>query len=322
VPAILAAFSLAWFCAPAGAQEYPSKPVRLIVGFNPGGPVDMTARTVAAHLQTALGQPFVVENKAGANAMIAAEHVKRAPADGYTVFVSSSSAITLNPTLQKKTVRYNPETDFEPVANVVAMPLILMVNTTDPEMKSVQSVSDIVAKAKTTPGVVTFGSAGNGNLTHLAFELFQLRAGIQLNHIPYAGTAPAQTALIGKQVAMVFDAMNGIPHVKAGTFKALAISANKRVDAIPDVPTMQEIGFKDFDMKSWVGLFVPKGTPAPVVERLSRAVGAAVNDPAVKERLAVQGPLMYLPAAEFAAMVKRETAQLADIVEQAKIKVE
>jgi tripartite-type tricarboxylate transporter receptor subunit TctC len=321
-PAVALAISMAFIGAPTLAQEYPMKPVRLIVGFAPGGPVDSTARIIAANLQQQMGQPFVVENKAGANAMIAAEYVKNAPPDGYTVFVSSSSAITLNPTLYKSRVRYSPPDDFAPVANIIAMPLILMVNDTDAEMKGVKSVGDIVTKAKSQPGKLAYGSAGNGNITHLAFELMQQRAAIQMIHIPYPGTAPAQAAILGKQVAMVFDSMNGIAHVKSGTLRPLAISANRRIDALPDVPTMQELGFVDFDIKSWVGIFVPKGTPSAVVERLSKGIAEAMKDPSVREKLLLQGPLMYLPPAEFGAMVKNETAQLAEIVDKAKIKID
>jgi len=320
--AALAAMSTIGPSAPVFAQDYPSKPVHLVVGFAAGGPVDMAARVIGAHLRKTMGQPFVIENKPGANAMVAAEYVKRSVADGYTVFVSSSSAITLNPTLLKNTVRYQPDKDFSAVANIIAMPLILLVNTTDPEMESVRSVADIVAKAKKAPGQIPYGSAGNGNITHLAFELFSQRAGIQMNHIPYAGTAPAQTALLSKQVSMVFDSLNGLPHIKAGKLRPLAISANKRLDALPDVPTMQELGFGDFDIKSWVGMFVPKATPVAVVERLSQGIAEAMKDPAVLDVLLIQGPAMFMPPNDFDAMVKRETAQLSEIVERAKIKVE
>lgn len=317
-----AAFATLGLATQSVAQDYPSKPVHLIVGFGAGGPVDMSARILGTQLGKAMGQPFLVENKTGANAMIAAQHVVRAPADGYTVFVSSSSAITLNPTLLKKTIQYQPDRDFTPVANLIAMPLVMLVNDTDPEMKSVRTVADLVAKAKKEPGRIAFGSAGHGNMGHLALELFSQRAGIEFNHIPYAGTAPAQAALLSKQVSVVFDSLNCLPHVKAGKLRPLALSSNRRVDVLPDVQTMEELGFSDFDIKSWVGLFVPKATPSAVVERLGRGIAEAMQDPTVRERLLVQGPLMYLPPTEFDSMVKRETRQLAEIVELAKIKIE
>lgn len=308
--------------AVVGAQQFPSKPVRLIVGFSPGGPIDSAARLVSAPLSQSMGQPFVVENRTGANGMLAAETVKNAPPDGHTLFVSSSSAITLNPTLMKKTIRYSPENDFVAVASIISMPLVLVVNNMDPEMASIRSVSDLVARAKANPGQLTYGSAGNGNLTHLAFELFSNRAGIKMTHVPYRGTATAQTALLGKEVAMVFDSLSAIQHIKAGRFRVLAISSAKRVDELPDVPTMQELGFGDFDMTSWVGVFAPKATPSDVVEKLSGQIVAAVKDDSLREKLLAQGPLMPLNAADFAAKVRKETAQLADVVATANIVVE
>lgn len=319
---LMAATLMTTAAAVAVAQQFPSKPVRLIVGFSPGGPIDSSARLVSGPLSQSLGQPFVVENRTGANGMLAAETVKNAPPDGHTLFVSSSSAITLNPTLLKKTIRYAPENDFVAVASIISMPLVLVVNASDPEMASIRTVADLVARAKAQPSGLTYGSAGNGNLTHLAFELFSHRAGIKMTHVPYRGTATAQTALLGREVAMVFDSMSAVQHIKAGRFRALAISSARRVDELPDVPTMQELGYGDFDMTSWVGVFAPKATPQEVVEKLSGQIVAAVQDGSIRDKLVAQGPLMPLSAAEFAAKVRKETAQLADVVTTANIVVE
>ncbi|KDB68842.1 tripartite tricarboxylate transporter family receptor, partial [Bordetella bronchiseptica B20-10725633] len=228
----------------AHAQDsYPSRPTRLVVGFSPGGPVDVGARLLGEHLSRTMGTTFLVENRVGANAMIAAESVKRAAPDGYTVFVSSSSAITLSPVLHKNTIRYNPEEDFAPVATIMEMPLILVVNNNDPKMKSVRTLQDLVELAKKNPGQITYGSAGPGNITQIAFEVLSSRAGIQMVHIPYKGTASAQSAILANEVNMVFDSLSVMAHIKSGAVRPLAISSNRRLAELPDVPTVQEAGY-------------------------------------------------------------------------------
>lgn len=306
----------------AMAQAYPNKPVKLIVGFTAGGTIDVTARIIGQQLQQKLGQPFVVENKVGANGMLAAETVAQAPADGYTVFVSNSSTITLNPTLFKNTIRYQPMRDFAPVSTVVSVPLVLAVNATDPDTASIRTVADLVARAKASPGTLNYGSAGNGNITHLAFELFSDMAGLKMTHVPYKGAAAAQTALFGKEVSVIFDTMSALPHIKSGRLRPLAVSSSARVAELPNVPTMQESGFAGFDVSFWVGVFVPKATPQAVVDTLNREIAAAAAEPAVAERLVTQGTILTQSPADFAAKIAAETKQLEGVVVKANIKAD
>lgn len=309
--------------APALAQDdYPSRPTRLIVGFAPGGPVDTGARLIGEQLTKSMGAPFVVENRPGANAMLAADAVKRAPADGYTIFVSSSSAITLNPHLHKDSIRYNPDEDFAPVATIMEMPLILTINPSDPKMAGVNTLQDLIALAKKHPGELTYGSAGPGNITQIAFELLSSRAGIKLIHVPYRGTASAQAAILARDVHMTLDSLSAVPHVKAGTLRALAISSNRRVAELPDVPTIAESGFEGFNVASWVGLFVPKATPQPIVDRLSKEVGVALKDPAVISRITPAGPVLVMSPSEFQARIKAESAELLDVIQKANITIQ
>jgi tripartite-type tricarboxylate transporter receptor subunit TctC len=320
-----AAFGAMAVLATAGqamAQAYPNKPVKLIVGFTAGGTIDVTARIIGQQLQQKLGQPFVVENKVGANGMLAAETVAQAPADGYTVFVSNSSTITLNPTLFKNTIRYQPMRDFAPVSTVVSVPLVLAVNATDPDTASIRTVADLVARAKASPGTLNYGSAGNGNITHLAFELFSDMAGLKMTHVPYKGAAAAQTALFGKEVSVIFDTMSALPHIKSGRLRPLAVSSSARVAELPNVPTMQESGFAGFDVSFWVGVFVPKATPQAVVDTLNREIAAAAAEPAVAERLVTQGTILTQSPADFAAKIAAETKQLEGVVVKANIKAD
>ena len=322
--ALAACGALALLAAPASAfaQAYPAKPVKMIVGFTAGGTIDVTARIIGQTLQQKLGQPFIVENKVGANGMLAAETVAQAPGDGYTVFVSNSSTITLNPTLFKSTIRYLPQRDFAPVTTVVSVPLVLVVNATDPDTASIKTVADLVARAKAAPGVVNYGSAGTGNITHLAFELFSDMAGVKMTHVPYKGAAAAQTAIFGKEVAVVFDTLSALPHIKSGRLRAIAVSSARRVAELPNVPTMQESGYPGFDVSFWVGIFVPKSTPQPVIDLLNREIAAAAADPAVAEKLALQGTILTQSPAEFAAKIAAETRQLEGVVAKANIKLD
>jgi tripartite-type tricarboxylate transporter receptor subunit TctC len=320
--AAISAFAVLAGAGQALAQGYPNKPVKLIVGFTAGGTIDVTARIIGQQLQQKLGQPFVVENKVGANGMLAAETVAQAPADGYTVFVSNSSTITLNPTLFKSTIRYQPMRDFAPVSTVVSVPLVLAVNATDPNTANIKTVADLVARAKASPGTLNYGSAGNGNITHLAFELFSDMAGLKMTHVPYKGAAAAQTAIFGKEVSVIFDTMSALPHIKSGRLRPLAVSSSARVADLPNVPTMQESGFAGFDVSFWVGVFVPKATPQAVIDTLNKEIAAAAADPSVAERLATQGTILTQSPAEFATKIANETKQLEGVVVKANIKAD
>ncbi|MBN8991769.1 MAG: tripartite tricarboxylate transporter substrate binding protein [Rhizobiales bacterium] len=321
IAAALTAFGLV--LAPCGvrAEVYPSRPVKMVVGFAPGGVIDVVARIVGERLASKLGKPFVVENRSGANGMLAADAVATAPPDGYTIFMSNSTTITLNPTLFKN-ISYNPERDFAAVTTVISGPLVLVINPEHPLMANVKSLPDLIALAKSKPGELPYGSAGNGNITQIAMELLSNRAGVQMLHIPYRGAAAAQVATLGKEVVATFDTLGVVPLVQSGKLRALAVSSPERTPALPDVPTVAEQGYPGFDVAFWSGVFVPKATPASVVEILHREIVNAANDPAVQARLASHGTVLTLSPAGFSAKIKKETAELADIVAKAGIKSE
>lgn len=308
--------------AAAQPQAYPSKPVKMIVAFAAGGPIDLAARVVAERLSEKLGQPFVVENKTGANGAIAADLVQNAPADGYTMLITNASMITITPTL-KKDLKYNVERDFVPITRIAASPLILVVNPENPQTQKVRSVADLVAAAKSAPGQLSYGSAGlNGNVQQLAFELFAGQAGVSLLSIPYKGSSEAQAALLSKTVTMGFDTLTAIQHIKAGKLVPLAVSSRERLRELPDVPTMQELGYPNFDITFWSGVFVPKSTPPEVVAKLSQAFIEVGKDPAVVKRLDPLGTVVISTPEQFQKHIKDETTVLADVIRRANIKAE
>lgn len=319
--ALLLGLSTVLGVADAGAQGYPNKPVKMVVGFAPGGTVDVVARIIGERLGSKLGKPFVIENRTGANGMLAAAMLTQSEPDGYTIFVSNSSTVTLNPTLFKD-IKYNPERDFAPITTAVSVPLILAVETSNPQTAGIKTLADLVALAKAKPGMVTYGSAGNGNITHLAFELLSQKAGIQMLHVPYRGAAAAQVGALGHEVMVIFDTLSAVQHVKAGKFRALAVSSSERLPALPDVPTVAELGYPGFDVTFWVGFFVPKATPAAIVDLLHTEIVSAANDPAVRARLEPQGAVMTLSPAAFSEKIQKETKELADVVAKANIKAE
>lgn len=303
------------------AQKYPARPVKIMVGFSAGGPVDVVARIIGDRLSNKLGQPFVVENRAGANGMIVAEGVARADADGYTILACNSSTITLNKTLFKD-IRYDPEKDFAPLTTVVSAPLVLVVNPENPRTANIKSVADLVAAAKAAPGALAYGSGGNGNLAHLAMELLSQKAGIKMIHVPYRGGSAAEVGILAQEVLAVFDPLSAVPLVKAGKLRALAVSSAERLPTLPDVPTVAEAGYPGFDISFWVGFFMPKATPAPILETLHREIVAAAKDPAIEEKLGSQGVVSVLSPAGYAAKIAKETRELAEVVAAANIKAE
>jgi tripartite-type tricarboxylate transporter receptor subunit TctC len=319
--AVIAGLCASALSTQAVAQKYPVRPVKVMVGFSAGGPVDVAARIVGDRLSSKLGQPFVVENRAGANGMIAAEGVARAEADGYTMLACNSSTITLNKTLFKD-IRYDPQGDFAPLTTIVSAPLVLVVNPENPKTADIKTVADLVAAAKAAPGALAYGSGGNGNLAHLAMELLSQKAGIKMIHVPYRGGSAAEVGILAQEVLAVFDPLSAVPLVKAGKLRALAVSSAERLPALPDVPTVAEAGYPGFDISFWVGFFMPKSTPAPILETLHREIVAAARDPAVAEKLGSQGVVSVLSPAEYAAKIAKETKELADVVTAANIKAE
>ena len=271
--------------APAGAQSYPTRPVRVIVPYAPGGATDLTARLVGAKIGEAFGQQVIVENRPGGAGMIGAEIVAKAAPDGYTLLIATPAEIAINPHLFAK-MTYQPERDFAPVSLAASTPLILVVHPAVPA----QSVKDLLALARSKPGRMTSASAGTGGVQHMALDLLKMTAKVDIVHVPYKGAGPAIPDLIGGHVDMFFSGMPpALPHVESGKLRALAVTTAKRSAAAPEVPTMAESGVTGFDINNWFAFFVPAGTPADVVARLNTEINRALRLQDVKDRLSPQG---------------------------------
>jgi tripartite-type tricarboxylate transporter receptor subunit TctC len=278
------AATMLWAAGAALAQPYPDKPVRFVVPYPPGGGTDVIARIVQERFQSALGQPIVIENRGGAAGSLGTDVVAKAPPDGYTVLFTLSSH-TINPAIYPK-LPFNTVRDFEPVGTVASLPQILVANNALPA----NNVAELIALAKAKPGSLSFASVGNGSPGHLAGELFKLRTGTQMTHVPYRGGGPAVTDVMGGQVPLLWVSIPAAAQfVKTGKLKALAVSTVKRSAAFPNVPTMQEAGVADFEVDSWYAMFVPAKTPKPVIEKLNRALNAIVQEADIRDKLLAQG---------------------------------
>jgi tripartite-type tricarboxylate transporter receptor subunit TctC len=281
---LAAAMLVTAFATQAQTTEYPDKPIRLVVPYPPGGGTDVIARIMQEPLQTLLGQPIVIDNRGGAAGSIGSDVVAKAPPNGYTVLFTLSSH-TINPSIYPK-LPFDTEKDFEPVGMVASLPQILVANTNFPA----STVAELITLAKAAPGTLSFASVGTGSPGHLAGELFKLRTGTQMIHIPYRGGGPALTDVLGGQVPLLWVSIPAAAQfVKSGKLKALAVSTRKRSEAVPDVPTMLEAGIPDFEVDSWYAMFVPAKTPRPVIDKLNRALNAAVHDPVIRNKLLAQG---------------------------------
>lgn len=314
----LLAFALtaAAFAPYASAQEYPARPVRVIVAWPPGGLVDIAARIVGARLQAALGQPFVIENKAGAGGIIGAEQVANAAPDGYTILLTTS-ALNMNAALESK-LPFDVSKDFEPITAVAYAPSVLVVR---PSL-GVKSVQDLIALARAKPGSLNYASAGIGTPAHLSTELFKSMLGLDIVHVPYKGAPPAMNALIAGGVDFQFaNAAVALPQIKAGKVYALAVTSARRFAALPDVPTMAEAGVPNFEADQWVGFLAPRGTPRAVVERLAAEVNKVVAMKDVRAVLARSGmsTAAFTSPAEFGAYLKQDLAKWVGVVKAAHI---
>jgi tripartite-type tricarboxylate transporter receptor subunit TctC len=303
----------------AYADTFPDKPVTLVVPFPPGGPTDAMARALAAGVKDLLGQPMIVENRAGAGGNIGAEYVARAAADGQTLLFGTSGPLAINASLYRK-INYDPVKSFAPVIQVGHLPNILVVHPSVPA----NNVKELVAYAKAHPGMLSYASSGNGASSHLAGVLFNSTAGIDLQHIPYKGTGPALNDLLGGQVHMSFtDVLTALPYVKAGKLRALGVATVARSQALPDVPTIDEQGLKGYDVSVFFGIVAPAGTPDDRLKKLNRAFAEVLASPKVKQQFAAQGlepaPAStpeqlgkFIPAQMrmWAAVVKQSGAQL------------
>lgn len=292
------------------AQAYPTRPVRLIVGFTPGGGVDINARMLSPRLSEYLGQQVVVENRPGAGTNIANELVAKAAPDGHTLLVNTP-AIAINMSLYRN-LPFDTLRDFTPVSVISESPNVLVVNA----KLAAQNVKELIALARSSPGKLNYSSAGVGTTQHLAAELFKLRTGTFIVHIPYKGTAPSLAGLIGGEVEMSFANIPSIQaHLKSGRLRALAVTAGKRDPQIPDVPTMKEAGLEGVEVVVWYGVFAPAGTPKEIVQKLAAGIQRATRDPETSKRLLEQGavPVGNTPE-EFAKLVREEVARWAEVV--------
>ncbi|CAN5411163.1 tripartite tricarboxylate transporter substrate binding protein [soil metagenome] len=302
----------------AAAADYPTKPVTVIVPFPPGGSTDTIARAISAKLTEKFGQTFIVENRAGATGAIGADQVRRAPADGYTLLVSSLAVFVVNPHLQKN-LPSDPSKDFDLLTVAVQAPNVLVAS---PNMK-VNSVADVIALLKNEPGKASFASSGAGSSDHLTAALFWQQTGTEGLHVPYKGGAPAIQDLLGGQVDFSFQNINAVlPHIQAGRLKALAVTGSKRSPVLPNVPTLTESGVPNADVYSWQAVAAPRGLPPEVKTKLHAAIIEAINDPAIKKQMLDQGfEIVGNTPEQFAAFQTAELARWKKVVETGHITV-
>jgi tripartite-type tricarboxylate transporter receptor subunit TctC len=318
LPALALMVAVALATGAARTEDYPTHPIRLVVPYAAGGGADSVARIVARRVGETIGQPIVIENRGGAGSIIGAELVKKSSPDGYTLLLGQSGPISINPAVYRN-LPYDPLKDFVPVTMTTAYPYIMVVS---PAL-GVKTLQEFVALAKTKPDQLNYGTTGVGAANHLVTELFDRKAGIRMTHIPYRGTALAVTDLIAGQVQVVFaDPISALPHVKAGTLLALAVTSKERSPVAPDVPTMAESGYPGFDAIAWHGILAPANTPPAIITRLNTEIVAALKDPetrALLEQQAMQ-TVGNSPQA-FADFIRQDIAIWKEVAEQAKVEV-
>ena len=301
----------------AYAQTYPAKPVRLIIPFPPGGATDILGRVLAQKLGELMGQQVVVENRPGAGGAIGSELAAKAVPDGYTILLATVSTHSVGPALNPK-MPYDVKRDFAPVIHMADATNVLIVSPTLP----VGNLKELIAYAKANPGKLNFGSSGNGTIVHMTGEMFKMATGTYVAHIPYKGTALAIPDLIAGQIAFMFDNISSaLPHIRSGKVKAFAISQLKRSRLVPEIPTMDEAGLKEFESSTYFGVFAPAGTPTAIIQRLNTEINKALLAVDFRERLAANGaePVGGTPE-QFARVIERETAKFAAVVKRAGIK--
>lgn len=315
---VISAISVATTSFAQTAATFPNQAIRMVVPYPPGGPTDITARVVAAEMMKTLGQNVVIDNRPGASGMIGSEMVTKSAPDGYTLLANASIHV-INPSVYPD-MRFDAIKDFSPITQLAQVPLVLVVPANSP----IKSVKDLVEYAKANPGKVNFGSAGSASAQHLAGESFKIAAGIQMQHIPYKGSAPALTDLAGGQLQLMFDSMpSATPMINSGKLRAIAVTTSTRAKARPDLPTIAESGFPGFDISTWYAYWAPKGTPADIVEKLSAAAAQALKNPEVIAKYEAMGaePVGSTPK-QFAAYVESEAKKWNDIVKKSGAKLD
>jgi tripartite-type tricarboxylate transporter receptor subunit TctC len=322
---LIAFATLLGIAGPAQAQAWPSKPVRIVVPFAAGGTTDILARAIAPELQKALGQSFVVENRAGAGGNVGAEAVAKSN-DGHTILMGTVGTHGINKALYPA-MAFDPVKDFAPISVVAYVPNVMVMNADRARALNINSVPDFIKYAKAHPGKLNMASSGNGTSIHLAGELFKTMGGVFMVHFPYRGSGPALLDMVGGNMDVMFDNLpSALPHIKSGKLKALAVTSSKRSSAVPDLPTVEEtggVGFKGFEASSWFGLLAPSAMPAAQVQRLQQEVAKALERPEIKEKLVAQGaiPGGNSPA-DFAKHIDAEIAKWAKVVKASGAKVD
>ncbi len=316
-----AATALALAASPTGtsAQEYPAKPIRMIVGSSPGGPIDYSARLAAQKITEALGQTVVVDNRTGASGTIGTDYVAKSAPDGYTLLMGSAATLCITPALYPK-IPYNTLRDFAPVSTIAAVSYALVVHPSVPA----KSIKEFIALAKEKPGQLRFGSAGSGSVTHLGVELFRSMAGIEVLHVPYKGAAVAMVDLLGGHLDFMFNSLlTSIPLIKAGRLRALAQTGTQRSNLLPDLPTVAETVLPGFEISTWFGLVAPAATPRQIVAKLNAALVKGLNNAATKEQLLAQGlePVGNTPE-QFTQLIRAELPKWAKLVKMSGAKLD
>jgi tripartite-type tricarboxylate transporter receptor subunit TctC len=313
------AMPLVAVAASAFAADYPSRPIRLVVPYAPGGGADGVARIIARRVSETIGQSIVIDNKGGAGSIVGTDIVAKAEPDGYTLLLGQSGPISINPAIYKS-LPYDPVKDFAPIIMTTDYPYILVVN---PELPA-KTLQELVALAKSKPGAMNYGSTGVGAANHLVAELFNSKAGLKMTHIPYRGTALAVADLMGGQLSMVFgDPISVLAHIKSGKLRALAVTSLRRSPVAPDVPTVAESGYPGFDAIAWHGILAPAKTPVAIVQRLNEEIAKALQDQQTKELLVNQAmQTVGSSPADFAAFIKQDIAIWKDVATAANVTVE
>lgn len=323
--ALCASVAMFFMASSVAAQStWPTKPVRIVVPFAPGGTTDILARAVAPELSKAFGQPFIVDNRAGAGGNVGADIVAKAPADGYTLLMGTVGTHGINKALYEK-MPFDPQKDFAPITLVAGVPNVMIMNTERAKELGINNVADFIRVAKARPGKLNMASSGNGTSIHLAGELFKSMSGTYMLHFPYRGSGPALLDMLGGSMDVMFDNLpSSMPLIKSGKLKALAVTSAQRSGALPDVPTIEEAGkLKGFEASSWFGLLAPAGTPPDIISRIQHEVAKSLSTPAIKEKMLAQGaiPSGNTPA-EFTKLIDSEIKKWAQVVKTSGAKVD
>lgn len=320
--ALTAASSDVLLPATAHGQDnsWPNRPLRMIVPFPAGSFTDLIARIMSDGLAKALGQPVVVENKPGANGLLGCSEAARSTPDGYTLLVTNSSSITINPQLYAKSLYKTA--DFTPITAIVKAPFILVVNPAWAQNNKIATVNDLLEFARVNPGALSYGSAGPGNVAHLSYAMLSNRAKVQTTHVPYKGASQAQMAVLSGEIQSAFDTWSALPFIQAGKLKPLAVSSNQRMSQLPDVPTVEETGVPDFNVTFWIGMMAPAGMPSHIVKKLFTLTQGILNNPQVRATLSSQGEVVSLDPLAFAQSINHDVPAWAAVIQRENLKLD